>query len=269
MTKNNNKDIALYKSEDGQLSFSVNVFDDTVWLSQQQMAELFDKDRKTITWHISNIFKEGELKEKVVCWENQHTTQHGAIKGRQQNVKVKYYNLDLIISVGYRVKSKRGIQFRQWATKILKQYLINGYAINEKRIKDIEEKIDNLSIKLEDKLQKELQEINKTLLEIVKKPIIIQNQINNNLSIGILEQKIIDLIDEIISNLKSQNSINAFEKAKNDLEKLSKDKKAKNRLLKFIEELGDENSDISKSLKGFKKVKVAVKELIKLFNKLV
>lgn len=98
------------------------------------MAELFDKGRTTITEHIKNIFNEGELIEEEVCRDFRHTTQHGAIKEKTQTSNTRYYNLDVIISVGYRVKSKRGTQFRIWANKILKDFLIKGYAVNEKRL---------------------------------------------------------------------------------------------------------------------------------------
>lgn len=94
------------------------------------MAELFQRDKTVILRHIQNIFKEGELEENVVCANFAHTTQHGAIPDKTQEATVKLYNLDVIISVGYRVKSQRGVQFRQWANKVLKEYLVKGYAIN-------------------------------------------------------------------------------------------------------------------------------------------
>ena len=128
----NKGEIEIYKVPDASVELTVKLENETVWLSQQQMAVLFKKGRTTITEHIRNIFKEGELKEEEVCRKSRHTTQHGAIKGKTQNKKVTYYNLDVVISVGYRVKSQRGVQFRQWATKRLKDYLVQGYAINEK-----------------------------------------------------------------------------------------------------------------------------------------
>jgi len=263
--KDKNDNVITYTSEDGIISFDVNIFLDTVWLSQKDMAYLFDCSSDNIGLHLKNIFKIGELHKNAVTEDFSVTASDG------KKYKVMHYNLDAIISVGYRVNSVRGTKFRQWATRILKQYLIDGYVINERRIKNLEDKIESLSVKLEDKFKKEIQEINKTLLEIVKKPIIIQNnnQIYNSISLGQLEEKIINLIDQIISDLKSKNKkINKFEKAKDDILKLSKDKKSKNRLMKFIKELGDENSDISKSLKGMKKVKNVAKELIKLLNDL-
>lgn len=125
-------EIIKFEDNDFILNVQVSPEEDTVWLSQKEMAELFEKDRKTITRHISNIFKEGELQEKEVCSKYEHTTQHGSIKGETQTREVQKYNLDMIISVGYRVKSKRGIMFRKWANKILKEYMIQGYAINQK-----------------------------------------------------------------------------------------------------------------------------------------
>lgn len=136
--------IKIFQAKDNQVEVSVMLENETVWLSQKQMAELFDRDRKTITRHISNIFKEEELVEKVVCSYFEHTTQHGAIKGKSQSKKIKYYNLDVIISVGYRVKSQRGTQFRIWANSILKDYLVQGYAINQKRLAQKEQEVQVL-----------------------------------------------------------------------------------------------------------------------------
>ena len=101
----NNSEILLYQTEDGQTKIDVRLEEETVWLSQAQMGELFQKERSVITKHIKNIFEEGELQEDLVCANFAHTTQHGAIKGKSQTQSVKYYNLDVIISVGYRVKS--------------------------------------------------------------------------------------------------------------------------------------------------------------------
>jgi hypothetical protein len=103
----------LFKTEDQNIAVDVRLEDETVWLTQEQMASLFGKGRTTITEHIKHIFEEGELDEKVVCRDFRHTTQHGAIEGKTQKKSVKHYNLDVIISVGYRVKSLRGTQFRR------------------------------------------------------------------------------------------------------------------------------------------------------------
>jgi len=127
--------ILIYQSTTENIKIDVSLENETVWLTQNQMALLFGKGRTTITEHIGNIFKEGELNEKMVCRDFRHTTQHGAVKGKTQTKNIKYYNLDVIISVGYRVKSQQGTQFRIWATKLLKEYIIKGFALNDERFK--------------------------------------------------------------------------------------------------------------------------------------
>lgn len=129
--------IIIYGGEGEVPKIEVRVEDETVWLNQVQIAELFQKGRSTITEHLKNVFEESELEEKVVCRNFRHTTMHGAVKGKTQDVTVKYYNLDVIISVGYRVKSLRGTQFRQWATARLKEYMIKGYAMDDARLKEL------------------------------------------------------------------------------------------------------------------------------------
>jgi hypothetical protein len=128
-------DILIYQNPDGNIKIDVRLEEETVWLTQAQMALLFGKARTTITEHIQNVFKEGELEEKLVCRNFRHTTQHGAIEGKTQENDVKYYNLDVIISVGYRVKSVQGTQFRIWATQRLKEYIIKGFTLNDDRFK--------------------------------------------------------------------------------------------------------------------------------------
>jgi hypothetical protein len=130
-------EIILYQPEEHSLKIEVRVKEDTVWLNRQQLAVLFGRDVKTIGKHINNIFIERELNEEEVVAKFATTTQHGAIKDKTQTLLVEYYNLDVIISVGYRVKSKQGTQFRIWANKVLKEYLLKGYAINN-RIERIE-----------------------------------------------------------------------------------------------------------------------------------
>lgn len=127
------KSVVLFESQDGEAKLEVTTDYDTVWLTKPQMGELFNRDRTVITRHISNIYKEEELEEKATCAKFAQVQIEG---GREVTRMVEYYNLDMIISVGYRVKSKRGIELRQWATKVLKQYLIDGYALNEARIKN-------------------------------------------------------------------------------------------------------------------------------------
>lgn len=136
--------IEIFQSVDKGTEVLVKFDRDTVWLSQEQMAKLFEKDRTTITRHINNIFKEQELEENVVCAYFAHTTPHGAIKNKIQTKEVKFYNLDVIISVGYRVKSKRGTQFRIWATQHLKEFLIQGFSINKRRLEQKNQEIKYL-----------------------------------------------------------------------------------------------------------------------------
>lgn len=137
-------EIVIYQTPDNQTQVEVQFEGETFWLTQVQIALLFERDRTVITKHLSNIFKEGELQEDMVCANFAHTTQHGAIKGKTQEKQVKYYNLDAIISVGYRVNSKRGTQFRQWATQRLKDYLVQGYTINEKRLAEKQQQVEYL-----------------------------------------------------------------------------------------------------------------------------
>ena len=133
--KNHSSDIIIYQTGDGITKIETRLEDETVWLTQEQIAILFAKGRSTISEHILNIFKEGELEEQVVCREFRHTTQHGAIEGKTQNKSVKYYNLDVIISVGYRVKSHQGTKFRQWATARLREYIVKGFTMNDELLK--------------------------------------------------------------------------------------------------------------------------------------
>jgi hypothetical protein len=130
-----NSEILIYQAADGKIKIDVQLLDETVWLTQAHMAELFGKGRSTITEHIQNIFREGELEESVVCRNFRHTTQHGAIQDKTQTKDVKYYNLDVIISVGYRVKSQQGTRFRIWATQRLKEYIIKGFLLDDERFK--------------------------------------------------------------------------------------------------------------------------------------
>lgn len=121
-----NNSIEIYRSQDGSVQLNVKLENDTVWLTQSQMAELFGRDRTVITRHINNCYKEGELDKNITCAKFAHMG-----KDQDQTYETTMYNLDVIISVGYRVKSIQGTRFRQWANSVLKQYLIKGYAINQ------------------------------------------------------------------------------------------------------------------------------------------
>lgn len=137
-------EIILFENQNVKLE--VNMKDETVWLSLDQMSRLFGRDRTVITRHINNIFKEQELIKKEVCAKFAHTTPHGALTNRTQTRELDYYNLDMIISVGYRVNSKNGIIFRKWANKVLKDYIIKGYAVNQKRLEYLEKTIKLIDI---------------------------------------------------------------------------------------------------------------------------
>lgn len=131
-----NNQIIIYQTEDGKVKIETHFKNETVWLNQAQIGELFQRDRTVITKHIHNIFKDGELIEEVVSANFAHTTQHGAIEKKTQTKSVKLYNLDVVISVGYRVKSHRGVHFRKWATALIKEYLIKGFAMNDELLKE-------------------------------------------------------------------------------------------------------------------------------------
>lgn len=131
----NTGEIIIYQNTEGNIKIDVRLEEETVWLTQAQLCDLFQKSKSTISEHIKNIFEEGELDEKVVVRKFRITTQHGAIKGKTQETEVNAYNLDMIISIGYRVKSPQGTQFRIWATQRLKEYIVKGFALNDERFK--------------------------------------------------------------------------------------------------------------------------------------
>jgi virulence RhuM family protein len=130
--------IEIFQSEDGQIRLEVQLKEETVWLTQKQIGRLFERERSVITKHINNIFKEGELVRNSVCANFAHTAEDG------KTYQTRYFSLDVIISVGYRVKSQRGVQFRQWATQTLKQHLIQGYTINRGRLVQLGADVDQL-----------------------------------------------------------------------------------------------------------------------------
>jgi prophage maintenance system killer protein len=136
-----NKQIAIYQTPDGQISIEVTINHDTVWLTQSQMADLFQSTKQNISLHINNVFKEGELDKGATVKESLTVQEEGK---RAVKRKIEYYSLDIIISVGYRVKSHRGTQFRIWANKVLKKYLLQGYALNENRLNEQSEQFNVL-----------------------------------------------------------------------------------------------------------------------------
>ena len=146
----NRGNIVIYQTKDGKTSIDVKLENETVWLTQAQMADLFQKDRTVIGRHINNVYREGELERDITCAKFAHV---GSDNDQQYETAV--YNLDVIISVGYRVKSQRGTQFRIWANKILKDYLIKGYAINQQakaaQLEDLKSTVRLLSNVIEHK----------------------------------------------------------------------------------------------------------------------
>ncbi|HBL33973.1 MAG TPA: cell filamentation protein Fic, partial [Porphyromonadaceae bacterium] len=140
-------EILIYKNQEGNIKIDVRLEDETVWLTQAQMGQLFGKDKRTISEHISNVFKEGELDEISVVRKFRTTATDG------KSYATNYYNLDVIISVGYRVKSVRGTQFRIWATQRLKEYIIKGFTLNDDRFKS------GISMNYFDELQDRIREI--------------------------------------------------------------------------------------------------------------
>ena len=139
------QEIVIYETNGGAVELSADFRNDTIWATQAQIAELFGTKRQAITKHLKNIFESGELEEKVVSSILEHTTIHGAIADKTQTQKVKCYNLDVVLSVGYRVNSKNATMFRKWANKILKEYLLNGAAINQKRLKQLNKTLEIIS----------------------------------------------------------------------------------------------------------------------------
>ncbi|MBU6197457.1 MAG: virulence RhuM family protein [Cyanobacteria bacterium REEB446] len=129
-------EILLYTTPSGKVKVKMYLFNETIWLTQQKIADLFGVQRPAITKHLKNIFDTGELKEELVSSILEHTTRHGAIEGKIQNVQTKYYNLDAIISVGYRVNSSQATAFRIWATERLKEYIIKGFTMDDERLRN-------------------------------------------------------------------------------------------------------------------------------------
>lgn len=127
--------MVLYTSDEGDVTVDAYVKDETIWLTQKAMAELFGIDKSGISRHLKSIFESGELTGEVVVAKNTTTTQHGAIAGKTQTTESKYYNLDAIISVGYRVNSKQATRFRIWATQVLKEYIRKGFVLDDDRLK--------------------------------------------------------------------------------------------------------------------------------------
>ena len=165
---NNDKQIEIYKGAEGEIVFDVDTELETLWATQEQIAKAFGVDRTVIGRHIRNVLRDGELDEKRTCAKNAHVQNEG---GRIVTRQVTSYNLDMIISVGYRVNSRKATDFRIWATKVLKQYLTNGVAVNERRLKELD--------------SKKLKEV-EGMMNIVRR-LTIQNELNAGEANGVLE----------------------------------------------------------------------------------
>lgn len=204
-----NNEIIIFENQNVKLE--VNMKDETVWLTQAQMANLFGKDRKTITRHIQNIYKDGELEENSVCSFFEHTAKDG------KKYNTQYYNLDMIISVGYRVKSQHGIIFRRWANKILKDYLLKGYAVNQKRLDYLEKTVQLIDIasRMDERLEAgDAKEILKVIGSYSKALDLLDDYDHKTLKRpkGNIDSKKIEYSDciQVINNLKFGANSNLF-----------------------------------------------------------
>ena len=161
----NRNDVVIYKDGDLEVEVQINSEEDTVWLTLNQIAELFERDKSSISRHISNIYKNGELDRSSTVAKNATVQNEG---GRNIERSLDYYNLDLILSVGYRVNSKRGIAFRRWVSSILKDYMLKGYAVNEKRLKSLNKTVEIQSRIIASALELESDDVYKVVNEYTK-----------------------------------------------------------------------------------------------------
>lgn len=213
-------EIVLFENQN--IKLEVNLQDETVWLNTKQIAELFDRDYKTIRKHINNALKE-ELQNEVVVAKFATTTKHGAIDNKNQTHELNYYNLDVILSVGYRVKSNNGIIFRKWANKILKEHLIKGYTVNQERLNYLEKtiKLINIAGRIEEKLQgTEAQDIIKVINNYSNALTLLDNYDHKTIikPKGTINNNIITYEDciEIINKLRFNNDSNLFALERNE-----------------------------------------------------
>ena len=213
-------EIVLFENQN--IKLEVNLQDETVWLNTKQIAELFDRDYKTIRKHINNALKE-ELQNEVVVAKFATTTKHGAIEEKTQTHELNYYNLDVILSVGYRVKSNNGIIFRKWANKILKEHLIKGYTVNQERLNYLEKtiKLINIAGRIEEKLQgTEAQDIIKVINNYSNALTLLDNYDHKTIikPKGTINNNIITYEDciKIINKLRFNNDSNLFALERNE-----------------------------------------------------
>ena len=207
-------EIVLFENQSVKLE--VNMKDETVWLNAEQMSELFGRDYKTIRKHINNVLRE-ELSHEVVVAKFANTTKHGAIEGKSQTHMIDYYNLDVIISVGYRVKSSQGIAFRKWANNVLKDYLLKGYAVNKRRLEYLEKtvKLIDIASRVDSKEnEREIKEIIKVINDYSKGLDLLDDYDHRTLKKikGRKSNKIISYEEciDVIKNLKFNESSNLF-----------------------------------------------------------
>ena len=198
-------EIIIYTTPEGKETFEVSLKKDTVWLSQKQMAGLFEKDVRTVNEHIGNIFKEGELEENSVIRKFRITAADG------KKYSTKMYNLDLIISVGYRVNSKRGTQFRIWATNVLKEHLVKGYTINEKRMREDRAKL------------KEFQKTSRIMERLLQNKALDSTEATGLLKVILDYQKALHLLDEYDYQKLEIRKVTTKEKFKINLQKVRRE----------------------------------------------
>ena len=214
-------EVIVFKNGELELEVSLNEDRDTVWLNRHQMAKLFDRDIKTINKHINKALEE-ELSDEVVVAKFATTTQHGAIKEKQQTHMVEYFNLDVIISVGYRVKSPNGIIFRKWATSILKDYMIKGYSINQKRLDALNKTIEIQSRMLASTLDIDAKEVLSVIETYSNALSLLDDYDRGTLSKPKGKESIYELTykecRDLIDSMKFNSSVFGIEKEKGKLE---------------------------------------------------
>ena len=214
-------EVIVFKNGELELEVSLNEDRDTVWLNRHQMAKLFDRDIKTINKHINKALEE-ELSDEVVVAKFATTTQHGAIKEKQQTHMVEYFNLDVIISVGYRVKSPNGIIFRKWATSILKDYMIKGYSINQKRLDALNKTIEIQSRMLASSLDIDAKEVLSVIETYSNALSLLDDYDHGTISKPKGKQSIYELTykecRDLIDSMKFNSSVFGVEKEKGKLE---------------------------------------------------
>jgi len=222
--KNEPNKMIIYSAPDKGVEIEVKVEDDTVWLSAEEIAELFGVNRPAITKHLSNIYKSGELQEKSTCSILEHV---GGEKGKERAYRTKIYNLDAIISIGYRVNSKKATHFRVWATNTLRDYLVNGYAINQSRLLEQERKLleiqQTVALIKEKSQRRELMGHESELLDIINeytKSLVILNKFDQNkLKIGkvnryikfeLNEEEYKVVLGQIVTIIKQEQSVGSL-----------------------------------------------------------